>query len=93
MDAKMKGDIIAYLDDARRDYPTMSKQFHHKIAVGRFALDSLNVNDSPKRTEFMKAWLGTPTAFGCNHSALEQALGLPRNGRKALSLADITIVE
>lgn len=50
-------------------------QAAHKMAVGVWALDTLDIKDAKKRAEFLKAWHETPSSFGTNCSALGQALG------------------
>lgn len=50
-------------------------QASHKMAVGVWALDALDIKDAKKRAEFLKAWHETPSSFGTNCSALGQALG------------------
>ena len=49
----------------------------HKMAVGIVAMDLAGLKDQAKRDTFMKAWLDTPASFGCNASAMGQALGRP----------------
>lgn len=51
------------------------QQAVHKIAVGTFWLDMLEITDANKRAEALKQWDATPSAFGCNSSAMNQALG------------------
>lgn len=47
----------------------------HKMAVGIWMLDTLDIKDAKKREELLKKWHETPPAFGTNCSALGQALG------------------
>lgn len=56
----------------------------HKLAVCQFVLDCANVTDKTLRDEVMAQFIATPSAFGCNASAMNQALGKP----KAISVAD-----
>lgn len=59
--------------------PKLKTEWHsqaaHKMAVGVWALDTLDVQDPKKRAEFLKAWHETPSSFGTNCSALGQSLG------------------
>ena len=54
----------------------------HKIAVGQFWLDMLEIKDQKQRDAAMKIWLATPSSFGTNCSALAQALGRPSQKAK-----------
>ena len=47
----------------------------HKMAVGIFFLDAMDIKEPKKREELLKKWHETPSAFGTNCSALGQALG------------------
>lgn len=49
----------------------------HKLAVAVVLLDLAGIKDQKKRDEVLKAWGETPASFGCNASALGQALGRP----------------
>ena len=59
--------------------PKLKTEWHsqaaHKMAVGVWALDQLDIQDAEKRKAFLKAWHETPSSFGTNCSALGQALG------------------
>jgi hypothetical protein len=50
-------------------------QAAHKLAVGIYFLDMLEIKDEKKREELLKKWHETPPSFGTNCSALGQALG------------------
>lgn len=50
-------------------------QAAHKLAVGVWFLDVLQITDQETRDEAMKQWQATPSSFGSNASALGQALG------------------
>ena len=50
-------------------------QAAHKMAVGVWMLDAMDVKDAEKRAKLLKAWHETPSSFGTNCSALGQALG------------------
>ena len=52
--------------------PKLKTEWHsqaaHKMAVGVWALDALDIQDPKKRAEFLKAWHETPSSFGTNCS-------------------------
>ena len=65
-----------YLDKvAEKTGEQWHSQAAHKLAVGVWFLDMLQVADQATRDEAMKQWQATPSSFGSNASALGQALG------------------
>ena len=78
MDTTKEG-IKTYLETAAEkiNQPWHAQQ-SHKVAVGMFTLDCLKITDQDTRNEFMKQFLATPSSFGCNASAMGQALGRPK---------------
>ena len=86
-----KAGVIAYLDAAKKNTPTASRQAIHKLAVCKFILDAAGVKDAKVRAEAWKQFDATNAAFGCNGSALEQAFGLrtPKEARIEALLGDI----
>ncbi len=47
----------------------------HKLAVALFFLDMLEITEQADRDAALKQWVATPASFGCNASAMGQALG------------------
>ena len=80
-----KEGVKAYLDQAANDYKGAAKQAQHKAAVVAFVLDAIGIDDEALRKHALKQIAATPSGFGCNHSALEQALGVERKGRGGLA--------
>lgn len=82
-----KDGIKKYLEEAGTK---ISQQWHsqaaHKAAVGMFFLDMLGVTDQAERNEAMKQFLATPSSFGCNASAMGQALGRPKGASTTESI-------
>lgn len=78
MDTTKEG-VKALLEEVNAKTPALEwhSQAAHKIAVGIFALNCLNITEQADRSAFMKQWLATPASFGCNASAMAQQLGRP----------------
>ncbi len=71
-----KESIKGYLEDASASLKSLpSHQGSHKLAVFRFIVDTLNITDQATRTAAWKQFAATPSWFGCNASAGNQALG------------------
>lgn len=76
MDTTKEAIKSAYLEDvAKKTKGEWHSQAVHKIACLVWILDMLEVEDQAIRDQAMKQWLATPNSFGCNASALGQALG------------------
>ena len=67
--------IKRILEQASNESRPWHSQTSHKIAVGIFFMDCLGITEQADRDAVMKQWMATPSAFGCNSSAMGQALG------------------
>ena len=75
MDTTKEG-VKVYLEMAAEKHKVLwHSQEAHKVAVGLFAMDSLGITEKADRQAFMTQWRATPSSFGCNASAMGQALG------------------
>ena len=88
MDTTKEG-IKTYLETAAsKANVEWHSQQAHKLAVALFFLDCLGIDDQETRNAVGKQWMATPSAFGCNSSAMGQALGRPKAAKVEASFAD-----
>ncbi len=81
--ATTKEDMKAQLDKvAAKTKLEWHSQAAHKIAVCLFILDSAEIKAQADRDAILKQFMATPSSFGCNASALGQALGRPTSAAK-----------
>lgn len=70
-----KEKIKHYLEEAGKTLEIAAdSQASHKLAVLRFILDMLDIQDKPTRAAAYRQWDATPSSFGTNASALRQAI-------------------
>lgn len=73
------------IEQVALEFPQVSIQTHHKIAVLRWFADELKL-DTDQRKALGAAFAKTPSGFGCNDSQLRQQLGFRRDKTLAATI-------